>query len=70
MEHWNEESGETWARRLLDHFPKAAWLNPEPESHWEYAPSVAMTRTIFDDRMFPLTIRGLEDAMRRLTRAR
>ena len=70
VEHWNEESGETWARRLLDHFPKAAWLNPEPESHWEYAPSVAMTRTIFDDRMFPLTIRGLEDAMRRLTRAR
>ena len=70
VEHWNEESGETWARRLLDHFPKAAWLNPEPESHWEYAPSLAMTRTIFDDRMFPLTIRGLEDAMRRLTRAR
>ena len=70
VEHWNEEAGEVWARRLLDHFPRAVWLNPEPEAHWEYAPSVQMTKAIFEDRMFPLTIQGLEDAMRRLTRTK
>ena len=68
VEHWNEEAGEVWMRRLLDHFDKAAWLNPEPEAHWQYSPSVELTQQIFEQRMYPLTLEGLENAMRKLAR--
>jgi uncharacterized protein with von Willebrand factor type A (vWA) domain len=66
VEHWNEEAGAVWIRRLLNTFPKAIWLNPEPEARWGYTPSVKLIREIMEDRMFPLTVSGLEDGIKRL----
>ena len=63
IEHWNEESGALWMKRLIDVYEKVIWLNPVPEEHWEYSSSVELTRSIIEDNMFPLTIRGLEDSM-------
>ena len=68
VEHWNEEAGEVWMRRLLSTYPKAVWLNPVPERYWEGAPSIQMMRQLMEGRMFPLTLDGLDRAMRRLTR--
>ncbi|MFZ5608503.1 MAG: vWA domain-containing protein [Pseudomonadota bacterium] len=68
VEHWNEESGETWMRRLLGVYDKAAWLNPVPEKHWVYSQSIEMMRTIMGGRMYPLTLEGIEGAMRALGR--
>jgi uncharacterized protein with von Willebrand factor type A (vWA) domain len=68
VEHWNEEAGETWMRRITDTFEKVIWLNPEPESSWEYTTSVTWTRRLLGDRMYPLTLKGLEDGMRYLAR--
>jgi uncharacterized protein with von Willebrand factor type A (vWA) domain len=66
VEHWNEEPGAVWIKRLLSAYPKAVWLNPEPEKRWEYTPSVKLTRELMDDRMFPLTLSGLDDGIRSL----
>ena len=66
VEHWNEESGQVWAERLLRHFKKAIWLNPEAEDHWDYNPSVQITRDIMENRMFPLTLKGLDAGVKRL----
>ncbi|SOR27453.1 conserved protein of unknown function [Methylorubrum extorquens] len=68
VEHWNEEAGEVWLGRVLDHFPKAVWLNPIPAEHWGHTHSIGMVRRIFADRMFPLTLEGLDGAMRALLR--
>ena len=67
-EHWNAEAGQTWLMRARDTWPSNIWLNPVPESHWTYTQSTAMIREIFDDGMFPLTLKGIEEAMRSLTR--
>jgi len=66
VEHWNEEPGAVWIKRLLNTYPKAIWLNPEPQGRWDYTPSVKLTREIMDNRMFPLTISGLDDGIRAL----
>ena len=66
VEHWNEEPGAVWIKRLLNTYPKAVWLNPEPEQRWEYTPSTRMVQELMDDRMYPLTIAGLDDAIRAL----
>jgi uncharacterized protein with von Willebrand factor type A (vWA) domain len=66
VEHWNEEPGAVWIKRLLNTYPKAAWLNPEPVERWDYTPSTKLIRELMDDRMFPLTIRGLDDAIKSL----
>jgi uncharacterized protein with von Willebrand factor type A (vWA) domain len=66
VEHWNEEPGAIWIRRLLNTYPKAIWLNPEPMERWDFTPSIKLTRDIMDDRMFPLTISGLDGGMRAL----
>ena len=66
IEHWNEEAGSTWMRRLLSNYPHHVWLNPEPQDRWEWTPSVKITRELFEDRMFPLTLAGLDQAMRSL----
>jgi uncharacterized protein with von Willebrand factor type A (vWA) domain len=55
-----------WIKRLLNTFPKAIWLNPEPVARWDYTPSVKLTREIMDDRMYPLTIAGLDEGIRSL----
>ena len=68
VEHWNAEPGETWLRRLLETYPKAVWLNPVPERYWEGTQSIGMIRELMEGRMFPLTLDGLDRAMRRLTR--
>jgi uncharacterized protein with von Willebrand factor type A (vWA) domain len=68
VEHWNEESGRTWMERITAHFPRLVWLNPEPVERWKWTPSVGITRSLVGDRMFPLTLRGLDDAMRELKR--
>ncbi|MBU4528587.1 MAG: VWA domain-containing protein [Hoeflea sp.] len=68
VEHWNEEPGQVWLRRALDHFHKAAWLNPTPEAYWPHTHSTALIRQLFSDRMFPMTLSGLEAATRQLTR--
>ncbi|HXP30087.1 MAG TPA: VWA domain-containing protein [Stellaceae bacterium] len=68
IEHWNAEPGETWLRRLLVTYPKAVWLNPVPESYWDGTPSIGVIARLMEGRMFPLTLDGLDRAMRRLTR--
>jgi hypothetical protein len=68
VERWNDESGETWMRRMLDFYPKAVWLNPVPEKYWGGTTSIAMIQAIMEQRMFPLTIEGIDRAMRELTR--
>lgn len=66
VEHMNPEPGEVWLRRLLEQFRHAVWLNPLPEAHWQYTQSVGMVRELMGERMFPLTVAGLADAMRAL----
>ena len=68
VEHFNEESGEAWLRRLFLTYPHAAWLNPKPEEEWEYNRSVRMVRQLAGERMYPLTLAGLDAAMRELNR--
>ena len=51
VEHWNEEAGAIWIKRMLNTYPKAIWLNPEPEKRWEYTPSIQMTQDLMDQRM-------------------
>ena len=68
VEHWNEEAGATWLERMLNTWSRAVWLNPLPEEHWAYAPSLQMIRQLFGNRMFPLSPDGLERAMRALSR--
>ncbi|USG60362.1 VWA domain-containing protein [Sneathiella marina] len=68
VEHWNEEPGQAWMERMLNIYHKAVWLNPVPEKYWDYTPSVQMMKQLMTDRMFPLTIGGLEGAMKELNR--
>jgi uncharacterized protein len=64
VEHWNEESGRTWMQRIVAHFPRLVWLNPEPPDRWQWTPSIGITRELVGGRMFPLSLRGLDQAMR------
>jgi uncharacterized protein with von Willebrand factor type A (vWA) domain len=66
IEHWNEESGAAWMKRLLASYPRHVWLNPESRERWEFTPSIRITRELVEDRMFPLTLEGLDRAMRSL----
>ena len=66
VEHWNEEPGALWMDRLLSTFKNAIWLNPEPVQRWEYTPSIGITQRIMNDRMFPLTLAGLDQGIREL----
>ena len=68
VEHFNEEAGVTWMQRLTNTYPAAAWLNPVPEKQWGYSQSVKIIRELMNDRMYPLTLDGLSDAMKELTR--
>ena len=65
-EHWNQESGETWLRRARETWPDHLWLNPVPELHWRYTQSIAMIDQIFEQRMVPLTLEGLDRGMKLL----
>jgi uncharacterized protein with von Willebrand factor type A (vWA) domain len=68
VEHWNEESGASWMRRIVATFPRLVWLNPEPPERWDYTPSVRLTRELIGERMFPLSLAGLDGAIRELRR--
>ena len=68
VEHWNPEAGAVWLARALAQWPNAIWLNPEPQKHWGYTHSTSMIREIFSERMYPLTLSGLESATRELSR--
>ena len=68
VEYANEEAGAVWLQRMLDTWPRAVWLNPEPERLWDYRHSIDIIRTIFGTRMYPLTLAGLERAMRELNK--
>jgi len=66
VEHWNEDAGAVWLRRLFKAFPRHAWLNPQPRERWNHVQSIAMTRELLDGRMYPLTLAGLDQAARAL----
>ena len=66
VEHWNDEPGAVWIKRLLNNYSKAIWLNPEPRQRWDYTPSTKMTREIMGNRMYPLTVAGLDDGIKSL----
>jgi hypothetical protein len=68
LRHVNSEPGEVWMRRMLAVYPKAVWLNPEPEDCWTERPSTGIMRRLMGERMYPLTLDGLERAMRYLSR--
>ena len=68
VEHWNEEAGRVWLERITGHFHKTVWLNPVPRNHWGYTQSIGMVGQILAGRMFPLTLEGLDRAMRELVR--
>ncbi len=68
VEYWNEEAGHVWMQRLTDTFQHAVWLNPIPEGQWPWTQSVKMMRDLMGGRMFPLTLEGLDAAMRELNR--
>ena len=64
----NEEAGAEWLQRLTSAFPKFAWINPEPQGVWQYRQSISVVQQLMQQRMYPLTLKGLEDAMRMLTK--
>jgi uncharacterized protein with von Willebrand factor type A (vWA) domain len=68
IEYNNEEAGATWLARFTQAFPKSVWLNPEPHGLWQHRQSIAIILQLMGNRMFPLTIAGLERAMRQLTK--
>lgn len=68
IEHFNEEAGAVWLRRMATTYPAAVWLNPVPEQYWSYTGSIQLVRELMQERMYPLTLAGLDDAMRTLTR--
>lgn len=68
VEHWNDEPGAVWVRRLVETYDRVVWINPTPKETWEYSSSVNVLRELVDGHMFPLTIRGLEESMTQLSK--
>ncbi|WP_395645630.1 VWA domain-containing protein [Terricaulis sp.] len=69
VEHWNEEPGAIWLQRVTQVYERVVWLNPTPRQHWDHTPSIGLIREIVGpERMFPLTLSGLDGAMRELSR--
>ena len=68
VEHWNEEAGAAWMTRVTDIYESAVWLNPTPERYWEHTASTVMLKRLMGERMYPLTLEGLDRAMRELVR--
>lgn len=68
VEYNNEEAGAVWIQRFTAHFPKYLWLNPEPEGIWQYRQSIDIMRKLLSNRMFPITLSGLEQGMRLLSK--
>ena len=68
VEHWNDEAGATWLQRVTEIYENCIWLNPIAERYWEHTASTQIIKQIFSDRMYPLTLEGLDHAMRELSR--
>jgi uncharacterized protein with von Willebrand factor type A (vWA) domain len=68
VEHWNEEAGAIWIDRVTQTYDSVVWLNPTGERHWEYNGSIGLLRELVHERMYPLTLEGLDKAMRELVR--
>ncbi len=68
VEHWNAEAGAVWLRRAFAQWPAHVWINPVPEAHWRYTHSIEMIRELIGGRMYPMTLDGLDRAMRELSR--
>ena len=68
VEHYNDEPGATWIERLMRTYPAAVWLNPIPEEHWDFTHSISMVKQLMGGRMYPVTLDGLDRAMRELVR--
>jgi len=68
VEHYNEEAGAVWLERMTTTYPAAVWLNPVEEKYWGYTSSIQGVRQLMKERMYPLTLAGLDEAMRTLTR--
>jgi len=66
VEHWNEEAGEAWIHRLTNHFNNVVWLNPIEQQHWRYTVSIDYIKQLVNQKMYPMTMAGLEDAIKAL----
>lgn len=68
IEHYNEEAGAVWCQRITDAFEHFVWLNPTPKEYWQHSYSIEIVKELVEDRMFPLSVKGLEEAMAILTK--
>ena len=68
VEHYNEEAGSVWMQRVITTYPSCVWLNPVAEREWDMTASIPMLRQLLGNRMYPLTLEGLDAAMRELGR--
>ena len=68
VDHWNEESGEVWIRRMQEVYDKVIWINPVPEEDWQYTQSVSIAHQLMEGHMYPLTLKGLEEGMAYLSK--
>lgn len=68
VEHMNTEAGKTWMQRMTDTWPALVWLNPVPQDYWPYTQSIGMMQQLVQQRMFPMTLEGLDAAMRHLSK--
>ena len=66
VEHWNEEAGSVWLARITNAYKHAVWINPTPEEHWQWTQSIRITRELMEERMFPMSVEGLDRAMKAL----
>jgi len=67
-EHWNPEAGSVWLTRTIEAWKHNIWINPLPEKHWQYTHSIKMIEEIFENRMYPMTLKGIEEGMKELVR--
>ncbi len=68
VEHFNDEAGQVWMKRLTEHYRRSAWINPQPQRNWDHVSSLSMLRHLMEGRMFPLTLSGLDDMTKELSR--
>lgn len=66
VEHWNQEAGSVWLKRITDHFDNVVWLNPQPQEHWPYYHSIGMIQQLMNHKMYPLTLDGISAAIKAL----
>jgi uncharacterized protein with von Willebrand factor type A (vWA) domain len=68
VEHWNDEPGSMWLKRMLEVYNRSIWLNPVPENYWQDTPTIKEIKKVISNRMYPLTLEGLDSGMRELSR--